>query len=869
MSNYTILVVEDESIVALNIKKILEHLHHKVLGPVASGEAAIELAVSQNPDLILMDIKLHGKLDGIEAAAIIKKTTNIPIIFVTAISDEKTLQRSIISDPYGYIVKPFDKKELKTAIEMAIYKSQSEKRLRQSEIKYRTLIERMNEGVVQMDNDTVILFVNERFCEMTGYSNQELIGNKFNEILLFDSKKDFLTEKNSGRNKIKSDRYDLELKKKNESKLWVEVSSSSTSDDYGKVIGSINIFLDISEKKKNENIASHLAAIVESSTDSIFSKTLEGNIISWNNSARLMYGYSSEEIIGKHISILVPPDKLEELSGLMIKLKDGESVSNFETIRIKKNKEKIYVSLTLSPIKNAEGNITAISTIGHNIDTQKRAEESVRISEQKYKNFFEYAPVGIYTSDFEGKILSANSAFAEILGCSSIEESLNLNLLEDIYFDKEIRAKLIKNFENTGSVADVDVQWRKRNGELIWVQLNFHSIKDSKDHSLYFEGFVRDITKPKKSEEQILKLSRAVQQSPVSIIILDVRGNVEYINSKFSQVTGYSSEEIKTSRPNLLLTQMLSLPEKRVIWDTIISGHEWKGEFQHNSKDNKLIWESASVSPIINEEGNTTHYLAIFQDITERKMQEEQLIIEKEKAEKSDRLKTEFLSQMSHEVRTPLNNILTYTSLLREEFEDKLPVGMESAFNVINSSSKRLIRTIELILNLSRIQTGNFDADFKVLDLDKDLLEDLTLEFYSRANFKNLSFIYENIANNTLIKGDQYSLGQIFVNLIDNAIKYTDKGEIKITIHEKDNKIIVSVSDTGIGISKEFLPKIFEPFMQEDSGRHRNIEGTGLGLALAEKYIDINNAEISVVSDKGKGSTFNVTFTPAAKDEIT
>ena len=396
-----------------------------------------------------------------------------------------------------------------------------------------------------------------------------------------------------------------------------------------------------------------------------------------------------------------------------------------------------------------------------------------------------------------------------------------------------------------------------------------HTIEDSKDHSLYFEGFVRDITNSKKSEEQILKLSRAVQQSPVSIIILDVRGNVEYINSKFSQVTGYSSEEIKAARPNLLLTQMLSLPEKRVIWETIISGNEWKGEFQHESKDKKVIWESASVSPIINELGNTTHYLAIFQDITKRKMQEKQLIIEKEKAEKSDRLKTEFLSQMSHEVRTPLNNILTYTSLLKEEFEDKLPAGMESAFNVINSSSKRLIRTIELILNLSRIQTGNFDADFKVLDLDKDLLEDLTLEFYSCAKYKNLSFIYENTANNTLINGDQYSLGQIFVNLIDNAIKYTDEGEIRIILHEIDNKIIVSISDTGIGISKEFLPKIFKPFMQEDSGRHRNIEGTGLGLALAEKYIDINNAEISVVSEKGKGSTFNVIFKPTAKNEIT
>jgi signal transduction histidine kinase len=314
---------------------------------------------------------------------------------------------------------------------------------------------------------------------------------------------------------------------------------------------------------------------------------------------------------------------------------------------------------------------------------------------------------------------------------------------------------------------------------------------------------------------------------------------------------------------------MLSLPEKRAIWDTITSGYEWKGEFQHNSKDNKIIWESASVSPIINEHGITTHYLAIFQDITKRKIQEEQLVIEKEKAEQSDRLKSEFLSQISHEVRTPLNNILTYISLLKEEFEEMLPTGMESAFSVINSSSKRLIRTIELILNLSRIQTGNFETNFEVLDLDKDLIEDLVLEFYSRAKFKNLGFKYENKAKNTMVKGDQYSLGQIFVNLIDNAIKYTDRGEIRIDIIDKNDKIDVNIIDTGIGISKEFLPRIFDPFMQEDTGKHRNIEGTGLGLALVKKYIELNNIEINVESEKGKGSTFTVSFTPVEKEKIT
>ncbi len=493
MNNYTILIVEDENIVALHIKTILQHLHHKILGPVKSGEAAVELAEKQKPDLILMDIKLSGDLDGIEAASIINKTSNIPVVYLTAFNDETTLRRASISDPFGFIVKPFDEKELKNTIEMAMYKFQF----------------------------------------------------------------------------------------------------------------------------------------------------------------------------------------------------------------------------------------------------QKKAEEAVRISEQKYKNIFEFAPTGIYTSNYEGRILTANLAFAKLLGCSSIKEALTINL-RDVYADKEERNNLIRQYENSGSTADIEVRWKKKDGEAIWVQLSVHTIKDPNGQTVLFEGFVRDITN--------------------------------------------------------------------------------------------------------------------------RKLQEEQLIIAKEEAERSDRLKSEFLDQMSHEIRTPLNNILTYTSILKEEFEDKLPRGMELAFSVINSSSQRLIRTIELILNLSRIQTGNFETNFQVFDLDKDLLEDLTFEFYSRAKIKNLSFVYENHAKNTLIKGDQYSLGQVFVNLIDNAIKYTNTGGIQVELNEINNKISVSVSDTGIGISPEYLPNIFDAFSQEDFGRNRNFEGTGLGLALVKKYIEINNADISVVSRKWKGSTFNVTF---------
>ena len=363
-------------------------------------------------------------------------------------------------------------------------------------------------------------------------------------------------------------------------------------------------------------------------------------------------------------------------------------------------------------------------------------EQALHLSEQKYKDIFEFAPIGIFRTDIDGNILSANSALASLLGASCIDDVINLDLKADIFFNPEEGNKIFSKYKPVIEGIDMELKWKKRNGLPIWIELNAHIIKDEAGKILYYQCFVRDI----------------------------------------------------------------------------------------------------SISRI----------------------QREQLIQAKEEAEKSDSLKTEFLTQVSHEIRTPLNNIITYTSILREEFEDRLPFGFENAFKVIDMSSQRLIRTIDLILNLSKIQTGNFETNFSKFDIEKDLLEDLTLEFYSRAKMKNLELKYKNAAKRTKIFADPYSVEQIFSNLIDNAIKYTPEGEIDIMLKNEDNKVCITVCDSGIGISKDYMPKLFSPFTQEEGGINRRYDGTGLGLALVKKYADLNHAEIRVKSTKGHGTKFTI-----------
>jgi len=276
-------------------------------------------------------------------------------------------------------------------------------------------------------------------------------------------------------------------------------------------------------------------------------------------------------------------------------------------------------------------------------------------------------------------------------------------------------------------------------------------------------------------------------------------------------------------------------------------------------KDKKVIYTIVESVLIRGEEEKPHHFISQVIDITERKNVEKELVKAKEKAEESDRLKSAFLAQMSHEIRTPLNVIIAATPILADE----LPPGNEEndvLLDSITNAGKRLQRTIDMILNMSSVQSGNYEPEIEEVNLDQELKE-LTEEFNQLIMNKNLDLKFYNNTRDPFIIADKYTVNQIFQNLIGNAVKYTAQGEIIINLFEKDKQnICVEVRDTGIGMSPEYMNKIFTPFSQEDTGHKRKFEGNGLGLALVKKYVELNDAEISVKSIKDKGSIFTVTF---------
>jgi signal transduction histidine kinase len=213
---------------------------------------------------------------------------------------------------------------------------------------------------------------------------------------------------------------------------------------------------------------------------------------------------------------------------------------------------------------------------------------------------------------------------------------------------------------------------------------------------------------------------------------------------------------------------------------------------------------------------------------------------------------------MSHEIRSPLNVILSFVGLLKEDLAETATEDMMYSFESIDSASARIIRTIDLILNMTDLQIGSYESSTKEINV-VEILQNIRLEYKQFAERRGLDLRLNLKFNRKKITSDEYALTQIISNLVDNAIKYSDEGYIEIFAEKGKNRdLIVKIIDTGIGMSEEFLPNIFNSFTQEEQGYTRSYDGNGLGMALVKKYCDIINAEITVKSKKGKGSTFTI-----------
>jgi PAS domain S-box-containing protein len=362
-----------------------------------------------------------------------------------------------------------------------------------------------------------------------------------------------------------------------------------------------------------------------------------------------------------------------------------------------------------------------------------------------------------------------------------------------------------------------------------------------------------------KAEEQNRKLSQAVEQSPAHIVIINIERNIEYVNARFIEVTGFLQEEVIGKDPCNIIPGKYNEDYLSDIWDILKSGFSWRGEAQNIKKDGSVFWESISISSIKNEKGEITHFVAVKEDITQRKKMEQDLIEARDRAQRSDNLKEAFLHNLSHEIRTPLNAIVGFSSLLNDRNINSEKTTEYSL--IIQNSSNQLLSIVSDVLTISRIQTGQEIVIFNPININ-ELYESLYTVLKLKASAKNL-VLKLNIDKNLpdlFVLSDETKLTQILVNFINNAIKFTNEGSIEFGYYLDNKEIKFYVKDTGIGIEKHNQQHIFERFRQADNSISVNYGGTGLGLSISRSYAEMLKGTISVESEAGKGSTFTLTL---------
>ena len=333
------------------------------------------------------------------------------------------------------------------------------------------------------------------------------------------------------------------------------------------------------------------------------------------------------------------------------------------------------------------------------------------------------------------------------------------------------------------------------------------------------------------------------------------------VNKAFADMLGYTMEEM-SGKAWSDITHPDDRQKNRDIMDLMIRGERESVRFEKRylHRDGHAVWVDLQSYLQHDKDGKPDYFITSASNITDYKILQEQLIRSKEDAERSNRLKDAFIANISHEIRTPLNAIIGFTDLVRDEIEEMKIDGFETYFDIIHNSGNRLTRTVDMILNLSRIEVGEYEphmTDFKI----DSVIRNLIAEYELIAQKKGVQLTYVNSWGGSVIRGDDYCLTHSISNLIDNALKYTPSGSVRVELYSNpDNNTCLDVTDTGIGISDEFIAQLFMPFTQEDAGSTRRFEGIGLGLSIAYRLLSASGASITVRSSKGEGSTFTIVF---------
>jgi PAS domain S-box-containing protein len=644
--------------------------------------------------------------------------------------------------------------------------------------------------------------------------------------------------------------------------------SKNQIEELKKRIAELENFIQLEEEKKDL-----LSYAINQSSNIVFITNVKGKIIFVNPRFYKVTGYTVDEVIGKYPNILKSGLHNEEYyNNIWSTLKKG-NIWEGEFINKKKNGELFYDSTTISPVKNSVGEITHFIAHKQIITDHKIAEEKYKSRNEQFRSIYSNTTAGIIITDLQFNFIESNKGFLDLLGYTH-EELLKKNSFEVTYSEDLELTKIHVKKLLAGEIDSYKIEKRfiKKNGDLAWTEISANPIYNEDGSIKAVSAIITDITKRKNAELSLIESEKRFRDLaellPEVIFELDLDGNILFINE--NGYRKYELDEEKYKQRKLSTFDVVIKEQHKALKQNMLKLIQSRkismNEYISITRSGEKIPILSYTTPII-ENDTVVGFRGVIVDISMRKKYENELKLAKEQAEAANKVKSEFLANMSHEIRTPMNAVLGFTELLLNN--ENLNKTQNNYLEGIQTSGKNLLNLINDILDLSKIEAGRLDIQYSKVNL-RNLIQEIEKIFSNEIRKKHLKFNIEIPQKfPELIYIDETRMRQILFNLVGNAFKFTNEGSIDVVVHceeiktEKGNviDIKIEIKDTGIGIPKDQFNYIFEPFRQRDGQNTKEYHGTGLGLTITKRLIEMMNGTISLESELNKGSNFILNFT--------
>jgi len=748
----------------------------------------------------------------------------------------------------------------------AVGRKMAEEALEVSETRFRQLFDEAPVSYQSLDKEGRFVDVNQVWLNTFGYKRKEVLGKYIGEFLTEKSREIFLDRFKELKEKgILS--YELELVKKDGNVLIIEMVGRIGYDDNGDFRQTHCILKDITAQRRAEELIREREEVFEAianytaNWESWFDNN--GRII-WTNPASYRYtGYTPAEIIAvpDYINTFVAESDRERVTAVLREALEGKDSSSVEFTCIRKDQSTFRISVAWNHICDKQGKALGIRTSGQDITSYRNAEEAVSYSEGLYKQMIDNAPFGMhfYQANEQGNLvfIAANPAADKILG---IDHSQFSGLEIEQAFPSLAGTEVIQNYKDA---AFRNKTWVTE--QIIYTDNRISGIFEVKAFQTVpgkMVAIFTDITKRKKAENDLKESQQLFEAlarvSPVGIFRTDADGETTFVNPKWMSLTGLSFNDALESR-YLTAIHPDDREERIAEWREAVKGGKMvTSEYRFLRPDGSIVWVQGNAVPEI-ADGRIKGYIGTITDISDLKNAEIELLKAKEKAEASNRLKTTFMGNISHEIRTPLNGIIGFAELISSG--SNTAEENEECIEFLNHSINRLTKIIDNIMDVSMMMSGNTTIKHEKFSID-ELINEVYHKFEMQAARKSLDFsiVDGNRETDKAIISDKSLINRILCELVDNAVKFTNRGNVIVSYQIQENVLSLSVSDSGAGISHEFLPFIFEPFIQEDVYSARVNNSNGLGLSIVHEAIGILGGNVTAESTPGAGTSISVTI---------